>query len=145
MLSLLLLALLCTLGAAYPASATPNYTVNSDSHAQLPFVHQQHTSHCDHSNKLPPSTFNHLAQYSPWFPAGQYTPPPEECSIDQVHILHRHGSRFPTKGAERILKASISRIQSAVFNHGTTSTLSWLLDYSYNLGTEDLVPFGIEE
>lgn len=139
------LILLYALGSAYSASASVDYTVNSDSHAQKPLMHQQPTAACDHTKRLPPATFNHLAQYSPWFPAGQYTPPPEDCTIDQVHILHRHASRFPTEGAGRIIKASISRMQTAIAKQGSASTLSWLLDYSYNLGSEELVPFGVEE
>lgn len=114
-------------------------------HPQIFLAGDQNSQSCIPSSTLPLSTFSHLAQYSPWFPAARYIPPAEGCSVDQVHLLHRHSSRFPTAGAGRIIQASLARLQSAIAQRGPTSNLSWLLDYSYDLGKDDLVPLGIKE
>lgn len=115
-------------------------------HPQILFASVQDAfKSCSPSSDLPLKTFSHLAQYSPWFPAAAYTPPPEDCRVDQVHLLHRHSSRFPTAGAGRIIQASIKRLQKAIARKGPASSLSWLLDYSYDLGNDDLVSLGIRE
>lgn len=145
LLSLLHL-LCCTLSRPSQVYANDIYLYNGLQTHQLPFtLHDPPNSPCQSSAHLPSHIFNHLAQYSPWFPAGQYPPPPQDCTIDQVNILHRHSSRYPTAGAARIVKASLKRIQAAIYARGNRSSLSWLTEYRYELGSDDLVDVGIEE
>ena len=48
--------------------------------------------------------FQYMGNLSPYFPnptgfgVEEYSLPPT-CNITQVHVLHRHGSRYPTTGA----------------------------------------------
>ncbi|KAF9463690.1 phytase [Collybia nuda] len=80
------------------------------------------------------------AQYSPFFAAGKYEDPPEHCKVVQIQ---RHGARFPTAGPSAAIKAAVSKLQSAkVF---TDPRLSFLENYTYDLGQDDLVPFGAQE
>lgn len=80
------------------------------------------------------------AESSPYFPIGVYTSPPQGCEIDQVNILQRHGARFPTSGASAGILSALGKIQS-VANY-TDPRLNFLQSFTYNLGTNDLVPFG---
>lgn len=140
-LSLLLSATCLAETVDSPEPGSPGQYVRQ---GQIPFARKELPDPCTPSSSLPPTTFKHFAQYSPWFPTGQYTPPHETCQIDQVSILHRHASRFPTAGAGRIIEACITRIKSAIARK-PHSRLSWILDYSYNLGADDLVGLGEDE
>ncbi|KAH9899417.1 phytase [Cubamyces lactineus] len=83
------------------------------------------------------------AMYSPYFPAALYRPPPANCKINQVHILQRHGARFPTSGsAERII-AAIDKLQAA--DDYRDPMLSFVQDYTYTLGQDDLVALGASQ
>ncbi|KAJ7059558.1 phytase [Mycena amicta] len=78
--------------------------------------------------------------YSPFFSAGTYEPPPNVCAIDQVHILERHGARFPTLGAGATIISAINKLQSV--STYTDARLDFLKNFTYSLGVADLVPFG---
>ncbi|KAI8989846.1 phytase [Trametes punicea] len=80
------------------------------------------------------------AMYSPYIPADKYRPPPANCEINQVHILQRHGARFPTSGAATRIEAAITKLQAA--KAFTDPVLRFLKDYNYTLGHDDLVAFG---
>ncbi|KAJ2983667.1 hypothetical protein NUW54_g10609 [Trametes sanguinea] len=80
------------------------------------------------------------AMYSPYFPAGVYRPPPANCKINQVHILQRHGARYPTSGAATRIEAAIAKLKAA--NGYTDPLLAFVDKYTYSLGHDDLVPFG---
>ncbi len=54
--------------------------------------------------------------------------------------LQRHGARFPTSGASAGILSALGKIQS-VANY-TDPRLNFLQSFTYNLGTNDLVPFG---
>lgn len=101
-----------------------------------------------HNNNLripqicPESISHHLAQYSPWFPAGLYPEIPQGCHVEQVNILHRHGARWPTSGAGNLLQTVLKNLQEAVKRKGPVSQLYWLIDYKYTLKSDDLVPLG---
>ncbi|KAI0058243.1 phosphoglycerate mutase-like protein [Artomyces pyxidatus] len=85
-------------------------------------------------------------------PAGTFGLPdaspvvPEGCSINQVHILHRHGARYPTSGsapasfAGRVHKAANS--SSGVTFSGA---LAFLDTWTFKLGAEILTPLGREQ
>lgn len=63
------------------------------------------------------------------------------CSVDQVHILHRHGSRFPTSGSPVHAVEKVARARQA--GHVEFSgPLAFLQEWSYELGGELLVPPG---
>ncbi|KUI53228.1 3-phytase A [Cytospora mali] len=69
---------------------------------------------------------------------------PDGCNIVQVHVLYRHGARYPTSGeapglfAERIANATKTGFSA-------TGDLSFLADWTYKLGAEFLTPFGRSE
>lgn len=63
------------------------------------------------------------------------------CSVDQVHILHRHGSRFPTiaSPARTVRTLAQARDQGDATFAGP---LAFLQTWSYQLGEELLTPPG---
>lgn len=54
--------------------------------------------------------------------------------------IQRHGARFPTSGAGPRSKAAIEKLQAA--NQTDDPRLAFLRNYTYDLGTTDLVPLG---
>lgn len=95
--------------------------------------------------------FEHMGPLSPYFSASfgvddaKHQAPPTgrngTCTLEQVHILHRHGARYPTGGAPTEL------VRDLVGTHGATFTgpLTFLNMYAYRLGAELLVPLGREQ
>ncbi|OSD04415.1 phytase [Trametes coccinea BRFM310] len=83
------------------------------------------------------------AMYSPYFPADVYRPPPPQCKINQVHILQRHGARYPTSGAATRIEAAIAKLKAA--DSYTDPLLAFVENYTYILGLDDLVPFGASQ
>lgn len=70
---------------------------------------------------------------------------PAGANISQVHVLHRHGSRYPTTGAGAekfgVALAALAKNGTA----GFTGDLDFLNTFSYGLGAEILVPVGRQE
>ncbi|WVQ68657.1 uncharacterized protein L199_006866 [Kwoniella botswanensis] len=66
---------------------------------------------------------------------------PEQCEIEQLHWLQRHGARYPTSYPEGP-SAFASRITTARSNWRAKGALKFLNDWSYLLGSEVLTPFG---
>ena len=72
---------------------------------------------------------------------------PDNAEIVQVHMLSRHGARYPTTGAGAELLAE--KIQA--YTNGTlgditfSGELSFLNSWKYLLGNEILVPVGKQE
>ncbi|KAK0557860.1 hypothetical protein OC846_000154 [Tilletia horrida] len=61
------------------------------------------------------------------------------CTVDQVHILHRHGARYPTSNAPpQALAKFLSSQTSATFK----GPLSFLSTWKNRLGAELLTPVG---
>jgi hypothetical protein len=54
--------------------------------------------------------------------------------------IERHGARFPTASAGARINATVQKIKSA--SSFTDPKLRFLQTYTYNLGTDNLVPFG---
>ncbi|KAI0322228.1 histidine phosphatase superfamily [Amylostereum chailletii] len=87
---------------------------------------------------------------SPWysFPAGTFGLPksspvvPEGCAIKQVHILHRHGARYPAGGAGPA--AFAAKLHEAATGAGFSATgpLEFLNTWTFKLGEEILTPLG---
>jgi 3-phytase len=89
---------------------------------------------------------------SPYHPADGFgvtdTEIPLDCEVSQVHILHRHGQRFPTAAvddggntqrfANKIRNASINGILNA------TGPLTFLNKYKYRLGLNTLTAIGAQ-
>ncbi|KIR81804.1 acid phosphatase [Cryptococcus gattii EJB2] len=95
--------------------------------------------------------FKYWGNLSPWYsvPSSFYglndTSPliPDGCSVTQVHLLYRHGARYPTSGAGPstfAAKLAIATAQGGGFN--ATGDLSFLNTWTYKLGAELLTPFG---
>ncbi|RDX55363.1 phytase [Lentinus brumalis] len=80
------------------------------------------------------------SMYSPYFAAGTYEAPPDRCLVDQVNLIQRHGARFPTSGAAARIKAALSKLRAAT--DLTDPLLEFVQKYKYDLGQDDLVPFG---
>ena len=83
-------------------------------------------------------------QYSPYFSLGHVSEiSPEisgDCEITFVQVLSRHGARYPTEHKTEIYADLIADIQSkATSYHGA---FTFLEDFEYTLGAEDLTPFG---
>ncbi|ORX38978.1 putative acid phosphatase [Kockovaella imperatae] len=68
---------------------------------------------------------------------------PDQCTITQVHILYRHGARYPTGGSA---PAQFAEKLNAAANNGSTwsswGDLDFLNHWQYGLGAEILTPFG---
>ncbi|KAH8929993.1 phosphoglycerate mutase-like protein [Atractiella rhizophila] len=65
---------------------------------------------------------------------------PHACKLKQVHILHRHGARYPTSysGPENFAL----KLARHLPNLKTSGDLSFLPSWRYTLGAEILTPFG---
>ena len=72
-------------------------------------------------------------------------PLPIGTNISQLHMLHRHGSRYPTTNAsvEKFGKALTELLAGKKANF--TGELSFVNSWSYGLGDEILVPVGRQE
>ena len=72
---------------------------------------------------------------------------PEGCELSQVHLLHRHGARYPTSGDTSGPAAFALKIHNAATNGGfcATGSLEFLNTWKYKLGAEILTPFGREQ
>lgn len=75
-----------------------------------------------------------LPKASPLIPPG--------CDIIQLHLLYRHGARYPTSGSAPATFAS--KVANATKNGGfkVSGDLAFLADWTYKLGAELLTPFG---
>ncbi|EIW61545.1 phytase [Trametes versicolor FP-101664 SS1] len=80
------------------------------------------------------------SMYSPYFPAADYVAPPASCQINQVHIIQRHGARFPTSGAAKRIQAAVAKLKAA--SNYTDPLLAFVTNYTYSLGQDSLVELG---
>ncbi|TFK77210.1 phosphoglycerate mutase-like protein [Pluteus cervinus] len=90
----------------------------------------------------------HWGNLSPWqsqqsFGLQNATPViPSGCMLNQVHLVHRHGARYPTSGEP----ASVfpAELQAAVQarNVSASGPLTFLNTWTFKLGAELLTPFG---
>ena len=67
---------------------------------------------------------------------------PEGAKVKQMHLLHRHGARYPT-GNSPIKEWGM--LVHAGKTGGFTGNLSFLNNWTYDLGGEILVPFGRQQ
>ncbi|KAH8112806.1 phosphoglycerate mutase-like protein [Phellopilus nigrolimitatus] len=110
---------------------------------------------------LNPSTFDNKSSFNvlrtwgnlaPMFSVDSFGLPeanmliPAGCELNQVHLVHRHGARYPTTGASPSMFAT--KLHNAtVAGTGFTATgdLAFLNTWTYKLGAELLTPFGRQQ
>lgn len=95
----------------------------------------------------------HWGNTSPWFPSPLFPEAQKHrslspgCSIEEVYILHRHADRYPTtystEGAPFFGQTIANASENGKLNaHGP---LSFLNNWTYELGAEILTPYGAQE
>ncbi|SPO28999.1 related to 3-phytase A precursor [Ustilago trichophora] len=102
--------------------------------------------------------FHHLGNESPYFSSPifaefqkEHARLPEQCTVKQVHILHRHGARYPTsyatEGAPYFgqVIANVSKLTNPNSNFSASGPLAFLNDWKYELGAEVLNPIGNQQ
>ncbi|CDO72281.1 hypothetical protein BN946_scf184970.g133 [Trametes cinnabarina] len=92
---------------------------------------------------IPKSLQTKWAQYSPWHALDKYHAPPAGCNITQVNILQRHGSRYPNADDGQNYSSAVDHLASA--DKFRDKRLKFLEEYKYDLGADDLVPFGASQ
>lgn len=70
---------------------------------------------------------------------------PGHCHLDAVHLLFRHGARYPTAGDNAELLATRLLNASQTGGLKASGELSFLNDWTYKLGSDILVPFGRQQ
>jgi hypothetical protein len=86
---------------------------------------------------LPADTFG-LPNSSPIVPSG--------CAIDAVHILHRHGARYPTTGSPpAAFAAKINAAANSASGFSASGPLAFLDSWTFKLGAEILTPLGRQQ
>ncbi|KAF5324577.1 hypothetical protein D9611_004222 [Ephemerocybe angulata] len=94
--------------------------------------------------------FRSWGNLSPWYSnrKGAFgidsTPqPPPTCRITGLHLLHRHGARYPTQWASYGGPAPFAaRLHKNAAKWNATGELDFLNEWTYKLGEELLTPFG---
>ncbi|KAI0373827.1 phytase [Pilatotrama ljubarskyi] len=97
--------------------------------------------------------FTHWGNLSPWFsvPSSAFgihaSPhPPHGCRVTALHLLHRHGARYPTGQASYGGPANFSaRLAHYPASWNARGQLAFLNDWTYKLGEEILTPFGRQQ
>ncbi|KAI0256878.1 histidine phosphatase superfamily [Lactifluus subvellereus] len=92
---------------------------------------------------FPESVLRTWAQYAPYIPAAEYIPPPPGCAISQVHVLQRHGARWPTTDAGAEMKSAVQKLQRV--KHYREDYLTFLKNFTLDLGANDLLPLGAKQ
>jgi hypothetical protein len=85
---------------------------------------------------------NNWGSYSPFFDTGAKfdgVSVVTDCTLTQVHVLHRHAERYPTSGTGKRMELVADKLKQTT----PSTSLSWLDDWSYTLGTDLLVPKGV--
>jgi hypothetical protein len=126
--------------------SAPAYPYNNQPADSFPLITTQ-----PKGNSLS-STFDikkYWGNLSPWYSvsSADYGLPnaspliPDGCTITQVHLLYRHGARYPTTGAApSTFAAKVANASKIGFT--ITDELTFLGDWTYKLGAELLTPFG---
>jgi hypothetical protein len=88
---------------------------------------------------------HYWGQYSSYFtvPSDISAEVPETCELTFVQILSRHGARDPTASKTTKYNETIQQIQNAVTSF--TGDYSFLADYEYTLGADQLTTFGEQQ
>ncbi|CAH7670101.1 histidine phosphatase superfamily [Phakopsora pachyrhizi] len=67
---------------------------------------------------------------------------PQNCTLDQVHLLHRHGARYPSNGKKLTVFAQFIKAAQQNESLKARGLLNFLNHWNYELGAEVLTPFG---
>ncbi|KAI9509975.1 phosphoglycerate mutase-like protein [Russula earlei] len=71
---------------------------------------------------------------------------PDGCNVTGLHLLHRHGARYPTSWASYAGPFKLARrLNEAAANWTAHGDLVFLNDWTYKLGEEVLTPFGRQQ
>ncbi|KAJ3775329.1 phosphoglycerate mutase-like protein [Lentinula raphanica] len=96
--------------------------------------------------------FQHWGNLSPWYSNKRGTfgldsgpDRPESCTVTGLHLLHRHGARYPTGWASYGGPATFSKRLSQQSNWTAEGELEFLNTWTYKLGEEILTPFGRQQ
>ncbi|KAH9001092.1 phytase [Lactarius akahatsu] len=92
---------------------------------------------------LPESLMRTWAQYAPYIPVAKYVPPPPMCTISQVHVLQRHGTRWPTSNAAAKCKSAVDKLKRV--KDYEEDYLVFLKNFTWDLGENDLLPLGARQ
>ncbi|KAF8626245.1 hypothetical protein AX15_004924 [Amanita polypyramis BW_CC] len=95
----------------------------------------------------------HWGNLSPWYSVGKSTfgldsepDAPEGCRITGLHLLHRHGARYPTSYSPYgSLSNLAARLHAAASEWNASGHLEFLNEWTYKLGEEVLTPFGRQQ
>ncbi|CCM02907.1 uncharacterized protein FIBRA_05021 [Fibroporia radiculosa] len=129
-------------------ATAPAYPIHSGAaHLVSPSFTQQG------ANKSDFNLFTHWGNLSPWFSVGKGAfgldsspEAPDTCRVTGLHLLHRHGARYPTEWASYGGPAKLaSRLNEAASWWTASGGLTFLNDWTYKLGEEILTPFGRQQ
>ncbi|OCH96218.1 phosphoglycerate mutase-like protein [Obba rivulosa] len=70
---------------------------------------------------------------------------PKGCELTQVHLLHRHGARYPTSGEAPSEFAELLNKVATTTGFEASGPLEFLNTWTYKLGAELLTPFGRQQ
>lgn len=130
------------------AETAPSYPYNTGPTNEFPLISTAPY------NDSADSTFDikrYWGNLSPWYSvsSADYGLPdaspliPSGCDIVQLHLLYRHGARYPTTGAApATFAAKIANATRADGGFSVSGDLDFLADWTYKLGAELLTPFG---
>ncbi|KAF2675778.1 phosphoglycerate mutase-like protein [Lentithecium fluviatile CBS 122367] len=133
---------------AEPAAiqTAPVYPYNDKATSHFPLVNlQPHGSSAGSAFDIS----KYWGNLSPWYSvhSADYGLPdasplaPEGCDITQMHLLYRHGARYPTSGQGP--SSFATKLANATKNGLSVSgDLAFLGNWTYKLGAELLTPFG---
>ncbi|KAJ7368842.1 phosphoglycerate mutase-like protein [Mycena albidolilacea] len=106
--------------------------------------------------KLPKEPFDLFKKWgnlSPWYSvprtafgvdSGPETPP--TCRVTGLHLLHRHGARYPTAYASYGGPVNFSsRLHAVADKWNASGELEFMNEWTYGLGGEILTPFGRQQ
>ncbi|TVY64169.1 3-phytase A [Lachnellula suecica] len=136
---------------AEPAAAqtAPAYPYNNGPANQFPLIAPQPWGSSEFGDSF--DIAKYWGNLSPWYSvsSADYGLPdaspliPDGCTITQMHLLYRHGARYPTTGAapSTFAQKLLNATQKAG-SFSVTGELSFLSKWTYKLGAELLTPFG---
>ncbi|KIK52824.1 hypothetical protein GYMLUDRAFT_207686 [Collybiopsis luxurians FD-317 M1] len=94
--------------------------------------------------------FKYWGNLSPWYSNERGTfgldsgpGTPDTCRVTGLHLLHRHGARYPTSGSGVAVFAS--KLNKAADKWTAKGDLVFLNDWTYKLGENILTPFGRQQ
>jgi hypothetical protein len=110
----------------------------------FPLLNPQTSDHKNHNFDV----LRHFGNLAPWESVQSFGLPnasplvPRGCNLVQVHLIHRHGARYPTSGALPAVFAA--KLHAAAISSGFSASgpLKFLNTWTYRLGAETLTPFG---